>query len=52
MSHRLSLDIYSPDSSLLTLKEADPNKIYRLLKNYKSKSMLAYLNYDINDTSL
>ncbi len=52
ISHRLSLDIYSPDSSLLTLKEADPNKIYRLLKNYKSKSMLAYLNYDINDTSL
>ncbi|WAS30470.1 MGF-360-10L-like protein K49-1010 [African swine fever virus] len=37
MSHRLSLDIYSPDSSLLTLKEADPNKIYRLLKTINQK---------------
>ncbi|WLE29793.1 MGF 360-10L [African swine fever virus] len=41
ISHHLSLDIYSADSSLLTLKEADPNKIYHLLKNYKLKSMLA-----------
>ncbi len=41
ISHHLSLDIYSADSSLLTLKEADPSKIYHLLKNYKLKSMLA-----------
>ncbi|QRY19048.1 MGF 360-10L [African swine fever virus] len=51
ISHHLSLDIYHPDPSLFTLKEANPKKIYHLLNNYKSKSMSAYLDYHINDTT-
>ncbi|WEG42221.1 MGF 360-10L [African swine fever virus] len=50
MYHRLSIDTYSSDSSLLTLKEADPKKIYHLLKNYKSKNMMVYFDYDEHDT--
>ncbi|AJL34007.1 MGF 360-2L [African swine fever virus] len=35
-------DYYSSNASLLSLKTTDPEKINDLLKNYRSKNMLAY----------
>ncbi|AJL34005.1 MGF 360-1L [African swine fever virus] len=39
----LSFKNYSPESSLLSLKTTDPEKIKVLLENYKTKSMLLFI---------